>query len=404
MALTIFFELGIGMVITQFYSHESAYFKLCNNGELQGSQSHIDRFRSLLQQALKWYCGMGFLIVIFIGTAGTIFFGRKSSADVHWIIAWWGYVILTAVSVAVQPFISAIEGLGLISQAQKLRVLPNVVGSIILWACLLSRGQLLATWCLPFAVLVCSSIILIFQYRRLIVNLMSRSPAAQEINWRDEIWPMQWRIALSWVGGYFIFQVFTPILFYFHGPTIAGQMGMTMAIALAISSAGIVPVFVRAPLFAQLVSRRDYGELDRFFYQSSRLAAVLSGVAVVGGLLTVLYIKSLPHYGGRLLPYWQVVLIVITCSVSNITNAQCVYLRAHKMEPFVIALTTVGIFIALAALLLGIRYSSAGQCIAYACITLFISIPWTTSVFLRCRSEWHRPVETILKPSGKLSL
>jgi hypothetical protein len=33
------------------------------------------------------------------------------------------------------------------------------------------------------------------------------------IDWWKEVWPFQWRIAISYACGFFIFQLFNPVLF-----------------------------------------------------------------------------------------------------------------------------------------------------------------------------------------------
>ena len=47
--------------------------------------------------------------------------------------------------------------------------------------------------------------------------------ATDTISYMKEIFPNQWKIALSWVSGYFIFHFFNPVLFA-EGPVVAGQM------------------------------------------------------------------------------------------------------------------------------------------------------------------------------------
>jgi len=34
-----------------------------------------------------------------------------------------------------------------------------------------------------------------------------------EVDYKNEIFPLQWRIGLSWISGYFIFQLINPLLF-----------------------------------------------------------------------------------------------------------------------------------------------------------------------------------------------
>jgi hypothetical protein len=53
---------------------------------------------------------------------------------------------------------------------------------------------------------------------------------ASAIQWKQEVWPFQWRIAVSWMCSYFTVQVFIPILFALRGPVEAGQMGMSLSI------------------------------------------------------------------------------------------------------------------------------------------------------------------------------
>jgi hypothetical protein len=93
-----------------------------------------------------------------------------------------------------------------------------------------------------------------------------------------EIWPMQWRIALVGLFSYFEFSLYTPVMFYYHGPILAGQMGMTWTLLMAVQAAALSWVQSRAPRFGMLAAVRDFRELDRIFL---RLTAI-SWAAVAG--------------------------------------------------------------------------------------------------------------------------
>lgn len=47
---------------------------------------------------------------------------------------------------------------------------------------------------------------------RILTNLL-KTKVSEKVNYFNEIFPYQWRIALSWISGYFIFQLFNPVLF-----------------------------------------------------------------------------------------------------------------------------------------------------------------------------------------------
>ena len=64
---------------------------------------------------------------------------------------------------------------------------------------------------------------------------------------------MQWRIALSWVSGYFIFSLFTPIIFHYYGPVTAGQFGMTWSVIGMVAAIAGPWLYTKAPKFGMLI-------------------------------------------------------------------------------------------------------------------------------------------------------
>jgi len=73
-----------------------------------------------------------------------------------------------------------------------------------------------------------------FLRRGLLFDLLTHKTGDRQISWQNEIWPFQWRIAISWISGYFVYQTFNPFLFAFKGPVAAGKMGMSLSFANAV--------------------------------------------------------------------------------------------------------------------------------------------------------------------------
>ena len=55
------------------------------------------------------------------------------------------------------------------------------------------------------------------RWRRFFAQFLT-PPRHGRVSWKHEIWPFQWRIAVSWMSGYFIFDLINPVAFYFCGP------------------------------------------------------------------------------------------------------------------------------------------------------------------------------------------
>jgi len=171
--------------------------------------------------------------------------------------------------------------------------------------------------------------------RALVHGDASASPPSNY--WRTEVWPFQWRIGLSVVSGYFIFQLLTPIVFALDGAHAAGQFGMTMAITNGLLTATTAWLNSQAPLYGRLIAQRDYGELNREFTRavgSSFVVVVAAAVAVIS-VVAVLAARRHP-ISMRLLPPLPFALLMASTVINHLIFALAVYLRAHRREPLLI--------------------------------------------------------------------
>ena len=194
---------------------------------------------------------------------------------------------------------------------------------------------------------------------------------------------------MSWLGEYFIFQLFNPVLFAYQGPVAAGRMGMSLTVMGALSTVAMAWMNTKSSPFGTLVAQRKFVELDSLFFrtlkQSLLLLALASGT-VFGGLL--LCTRYSPKLASRVLSPWVLGLLLLTAMVNHIIFSQAIYLRAHKAEPFLIAGLCAAIVEGCSTYLLGrfvgVEAVAIGFFIATCCL-----VPWTTHIFLQKRRAWH---------------
>jgi hypothetical protein len=226
------------------------------------------------------------------------------------------------------------------------------------------------------------------RYRNFFRSLLTH-PDGPQIGWKAELLPMQWRIAVSWLSGYFVYWTFTPVLFHFQGPVVAGQMGMTWWLVLGISGVSSLLSVTKAPQFGMLIARREFGTLDRLFVRlvASSFALVVCGAAAIWTLVVVL--NEIGHpLAARLLPPIPCGLFLVATVLLQISVVQGVYLRAHKREPFLIPSLVSGIVVAGSNLFLGSRFGAVGMAAGYLAVVL-LNLPVGTLIWFRCRSLWH---------------
>ena len=127
--------------------------------------------------------------------------------------------------------------------------------------------------------------------RKLLLGLLRHHAGTHRIRWNQEVWPFQWRIAVSWLCGYFLFWIFNPVLFAFRGPVEAGKMGMSLSLANAIQAIAVSWVSTKSAPFGTLIARKEYRRLDQTFFQALRQSFAVS-LAGCSGSLARMYLPE----------------------------------------------------------------------------------------------------------------
>lgn len=392
MGLSIFFELGLGVVITQFASHEYVNLKWTESGSLEGDVASLSRFISLLRKSLKWYAVITSLFIAVVIPVGLKFFGSKpESVTVNYILPWIMLILFFGLNTTFIPLFSILEGCGKVAHVQQLRVIQVVSGVLCSWTIIVLKGKLFA----PSVEFVAYWFVilgwLIYNYKGLILQLLHyESDPNYCISWSKEVFPMQWRVAVSWISAYFMNYLFIPILFAYKGSVEAGKMGMSMKFSSLVFLLSMAWINTRVPYYGALIKQKKYKELDALALRST-LQAVFVGVlfsaAIVAGIMIIN--KYTGKYVNRILPEYIIGILCFASIVSVINTSIAGYLRAHKQEPLMAINIILAVVIALSTFITG-KYSNANiMVIAYTLVQIFIALPTFAYIFIKKRKEWH---------------
>ncbi len=259
--------------------------------------------------------------------------------------------------------------------------------SLALWAAIIS-GKL---WTLPLASAsgLVWSVFFLHRYAAFCRAFLI-SPDGPRIAWRQDVWPIQWRIAVSWISTYFTSQLFTPVLFRSAGPAVAGQMGMTNTLANVVMAMSSNWVVTKAPRYGVLVAERKWRELDSSFFRSLFMSLVIGLVLALGAWGLILLLEGLQHpLASRVLPPGPAGVFLIAGVVSSVLSGLSTYLRAHKREPLMGVFLVGSMVIAALALLLAPSYGATGVGAGYLGVLVLLELPITVWIFQRSRARWH---------------
>jgi hypothetical protein len=397
LALQVFVQLGLGTVIIQFASHEWSKLYLDGGGQILGNANSLSRLISLGSIAFRWYIVTGVLAVFGLGFGGYYFFSVKTAIDsnIIWLNPWLFLCLFTGVTIILVPIWSLLEGCNQVGNVYMFRFIEGLARSIPLWCSILLGAELWTPVISSFAGVLMTVIFFRQRYWHFIKTILFSKPSGPIISWGKEILPMQWRIAVSWLSGYFVFFMFTPVLFQYHGPTVAGQMGMTWSLIVAISSISSAWIAPKTPYFGILIAKRKYIELDKLFW---RLLSIVFVVVVLGSLCTwsiVLVLNELEFaLIDRILPPLPMGIFLLATIIMVISTPFSAYLRAHKKEVTMIPALFSAIIVLTSNLTLGKYFGVTGMALGYLGANILVK-PFFYLIWSKCRSEWHCSTQTV---------
>lgn len=390
-AIQVFFELGLTNIITQYVAHEASHLHWKDSTHLDGEYKYHSRLAHLLRFSVRWYAVIGTVFFLILLGAGYWFFNyySRGNEEVRWEIPWILLSIGTVLKLFIAPLMSIIMGLDRVKEVMKMQFYQQLIIPLSTWIGLILDWHL---YVLGIASLL--SVVYLISYGCLtdlknILRNLWEIQITEKVIYLKEIFPYQWKIALSWISGYFIYQLFNPVLFATEGAMVAGQMGMTLAVINGISSFSQSWINTKITLWSKLIALKEYFQLDKIFRTTMKQVSVVCLALIfifVAGLwgLRILDISL----GNRFLNWLPLICMVIAMYINQWIFGMATYIRCHKQEPFVINAVSIGIFCCLSTIILGKACGVNGITFGYLVLT-FISLIWVYSIFSRNKKKWH---------------
>jgi hypothetical protein len=394
--LQIIFELGFSFVVLQLAAHERASVLILDDGKVEGNERSLLRLASVLQKAVRWYsCGSVVLAVALL-TIGFHFFSREHGANSEsWKLPWTLVVLASSLTFQIDPIVSFLEGCGKVVDVGALRLAQSVIGGVLSWIALMLKHGLYSPALIILGQAIAGSFFL-FQNRRLLLSLLRVKPGLYAVSWSKEIWPFQWRIAISWASAYFIWQILNPIVFAYRGPAEAGRLGMSLNIANSLGAFAISWMATKASPFGILVANRKYSELDHIFFRALKQSTAVLAIIIVTFLsLLPIVFHFVPLFRLRVLPIPLFSILFMTALLAHVVVSEAYYLRAHKKEPFLVFWVAIAV-LSVIGVSFAAKYSGVtGVVLVYFVCSGVLRFVAANVVFSVKRRQWHSE-ETIL--------
>jgi hypothetical protein len=245
--------------------------------------------------------------------------------------------------------------------------------------------------------------IFLMRHRRFLTGLLLHRVATSVIHWGRDIWPFQWRIAISTICSYFTVQILIPIIFALRSAVEAGQMGMSLSITGYMAALALAWTSTKTTPFGNMIARREFVALDRLFLRTlvnSLIVFSIIGIITCGGVAILPAIA--PRIAVRIVSPILFAVLMVSAAASCMIQSFAIFLRSFQNEPFliqslVIASLTLGLSLFTVA-----RWGNGG--VTFSCLIAMAGwgLPSAWIIFARTRRRYLRHYDAAF-PEGSAS-
>lgn len=372
LVLQFLVELGLGTAVIQTISHATTSME---------KEAYIAFY-------LRWYKIAATLLILILIPAILVFekeyldvIGYQEAIIIPWVIL----SVMTGVNLYLNGWFAILEGLGEINRVSKIRALQTSFGFAIAGLAVYAGGNLYSLSLLSATQCIIGILSLRVRTVNPIINL-GRAASVEKVDWRKNIWPLQWRVAISWISGFFIFYFFTPMIMKTDGPVAAGQLGMSLQLMQAINSLSNVWISTEFTIYGDLLSRKKVMDMEALFWSNFK-KATLTLIFLVVIVSILLYLLQASNLRGRILPSDHLILLAFVCFSNHIFFTMNYYVRSYKQDSFW-ALSFVNAIITTVFCLVYVpQYGTIGVVLIYAAMSITFGLMIGLPYFMHIRNR-----------------
>jgi len=389
LALQVFIELGLYVVVVNITSHEWSKLALDNDGYIYGDETALSRLVSFGRKLVKWY-GVASIAFFFVASAvGYYFLSQNTVSNVNWHGPWLFSVFISSILLVFMPLISILEGCNQVEKVFQYKLIEVVVSNFTLWIFFVLGLGLWSVAARLFISLLVLSFLVFIKYKKFF-KVFIQCTVTKCINWKDEVFPMQWKLGLQGVVNYFMYSLYTPVIFFYYGAIEAGKMGMTLQLFSAMQGLALAWLQTRVPEFGNLVAKNKIIDLNKLW---KRMTVISLLVFFILSLFSFIVLMFLDNYyvqiADRLLNLELFIILSLSGLIAIWVQASAYYWRAHKEEPLGIAGAIPGLINGALVWFCGKNYGVIGALGANLVTLVIISYPLANYLKASVSKKYH---------------
>lgn len=367
----VLLDLGLSGLLVQLSARMFSGLDLGDGGRLGPIGEKRSACLAMLAWSRRWYARASLLVLLLIPVGFIYFsFARTSHEEINWQWPWIFIVIAVAFSMSAYSALSIIEGAGRVAEVYWVRFAHYALGAVLAWALIVGGNGLYAPAMPALAIAVTTTVWFRLRYR----GLLEEGETSHGFSWRQEVWPLQKRVALSWFAGYAYLNAPILIVFYYRDAVSAGQLGLTAVVANVLGSLCGSWFTAAVPRMTNLVSFGKDGDSKALFLREFRKALFLMILSYGAAVLLVMGIGHL-SVAQRLLPPLETTLLFAVFTIFHSVGMLSLHFRARGREVLAYPLAVAILLSLIASCVIAPNLGVIGVIVVFFGLFILICIP-----------------------------
>lgn len=326
-ALSFFFDLGVGFVLAHLAGNARH-----KRGRADGSHQaeNWDEISAVAHFGLKWLLCAAILYTIVVSSIGLSGLGKVVGLSGSDVFLWALLVAANAGNIILSNALSFFEGLGYASKTSLPRFAQAFLNAALFFGLVTQEPDPYSIGISMAVSVLCAATISLLILREPIRSITSAKHASS-IPWKTDVLPFQWRIAVSWLTGYFMFQAPTLAIASAGKLDDAGRFGLSMQIFLAIISVAQVYLTFGIVRWAGYFGQKRPKLAYREYLVSLAATATIVLVSGIGLIIAVEFILP-AQLAERVLEQRQLILLLAGTLGFQLFMCSNFYFRAQLEE------------------------------------------------------------------------
>lgn len=369
--IQMLFELGLTTVIRQFVSHKY-------------SESDEASLFALVKKALQAY--LIIVVSMFVSIIIFSFFFFSNETEVEWGFAWYSLALFASLNCFMLVVTAILEGVGYIKNVKRIQYYSVLLSSLFVWLVIYFGFGLFS---LAVLNLVNFLVVLLYVLRKhSAFFLKALNSDGSHFSWKKELWPIQRKTVVSYMGGYFIFYMVNPIAFKFFGPEFSGKLGFSFQITNLVLSLSASLINTKMPSFSEMISNERHKELY-VKYCSIQKYSLLFYTLISFGVVFSYYILDFFDFYivEKMMPIEFIVMLLVMGFFRCAINCHACYIRSYREEKHGFNAMLTALFLVILLFYSAIYLNEFWFVLFYCSVVVCVSFPHSYYLLKKFKGE-----------------